>query len=225
MARSSTLFLLLTLVNLLPFVTMPAYADSVPVASYAIYGTLSVTGNNSCGGPCVETITYSFTLDYFQVTLASFRFAPMEPCLVDLVSGLTSTCYQAASVGPVLVSASGPLGIFGDKGYGCCWFDGGYYIPFVNAQNDEIDLFLGPGTTYPASGIPTPYAVDSHLYICGSGTCGVDFGNNVFGTAEFTATPLGVPEPSTLALLATGMLAIGLFVAASRKVSSVESAP
>jgi hypothetical protein len=205
---------------------MPAYADSILVASYAINGSLSLTGNNVCGGPCVETLTYSFRLDYFAVTLASLKpafYVSDVPCVDGLFSGQNSTCYQAASVGPVLVSASGPLGSFGDQGYGCCWFYQGFYMPFVNSQTtDEIDLYIGNVVTDPALGIPVPYASWADPWMCASATCNNDFRNGATintGTAEFTATRIAVPEPSTVELVATGMLAIGLLMAASRIVS------
>jgi hypothetical protein len=37
-----------------------AHADSI----YAVTGSLTIVGNNMCGGPCVETLNFSFDLGY-----------------------------------------------------------------------------------------------------------------------------------------------------------------
>jgi hypothetical protein len=231
MTRNSKLFLLLIVVGLFSFLSVPAHAAPAPVASFAINGTLSITGNNNCGGPCVETVEYSFTLDYFLITAANVPAPPtiQAGCYADLVNGLTQSCYQASSVGPVLASSSGPLAFFGDNGAGCCYFYNAYYLPLVNAliypEADEIDLEIGNIVTYPSAGIPTPYAIDSVLYSCTSAACQADFGYPHYGSAEFAATRVPVPEPSTLILVALGILALGMFVAVFHKRSLVESAP
>jgi hypothetical protein len=188
---------------------VPARADSIP-ASFDINGSMTLTGNNSCSGPCVETINFSFALEY-----------------------AASCIYGACVVGPVHTSESGPLGIF-NAPYDLS-VDRGYYLGFFNATptraGDEIDLYLN---LFNSSGNPGPTALPSDLYACETANCVNDGFNRYPGTgglagfglynfdvaAQFTATK--VPEPSTWSLLACGIIALGLLRAAARKTDSAK---
>ena len=194
-----------------------ARADSIPASSYDINGNLTL-GN----GTFNETIYFAFTLDYFTI-----------PSPGGGIYG-----YYATIPSPVLVAASGPLGLFGG---GSQIMDGPEgFIEFVNSaspsgSSDEIDLSMnnleqnGSPTYLPAgepfSGPPT--LAYSSFYRCDTAACVADFlppgsEGGVFplgiggesGTTQFTATsipvdpPTNTPEPPMILLSAIGLLGL-----------------
>ena len=208
MSRLSISILVLVLAGIFSLSAVPARADSLP--TFDINGSMTLTGNNSCNGPCVESIQFSFTLEY------------------------TANCLLGACVvGPVHTSASGPLGVFSAPDN--LLVDRGYYLGFFNTTplraGDEVDLFLN---LFNSSGNPDPAAAPSNLYACETANCVSDGFNKYPGTgglagfglfnfdvaAQFTATK--VPEPSTWSLLACGIIALGLLGAGARKTVSVK---
>jgi hypothetical protein len=178
-----------------------ARADSIPASSYAINGSLTIPGN----GASSEIIDFAFTLDYFAI--GSYAGGPVYG-------------YDTQIVGPVLVAASGPLGLFGssapefraDTGPG----PSSGYLPFfnsaapsVNASNvgnfDEIDLVMDDVDVSVGAVNPgPPTSADASMYRCQTATCMADFllpGEATVGplgpggTAQFTATSIAVDPP------------------------------
>ena len=103
-----------------------ARADSIPASSYDINGNLTIPGH----GTFLETIYFSFTLDYF--TIPSYQDGPVYGLDTQIVS-------------PILVASSGQLGFFGSNAGGFGPGGGGPgpwagYLGFFNAGGDEIDL-------------------------------------------------------------------------------------
>lgn len=187
-----------------------AHADAIPASSYAINGSMTIPGN----GSFTETIDFAFTLDYF--TVGSYLGGPIYG-------------YYATIPGPVLVAASGPLGLFGGSSQIYLSNGLGAYIPFVNSASptinsafignfDEIDLDMNnleEGAPFaPFSGPPT--LASSEIYRCDTATCQQDFSatggptilHGPYGTAQFTATAIPTPEPPMILLTAIGILGL-----------------
>jgi hypothetical protein len=197
-----------------------ARADSIPVASFNINGSMTVDGNNGS----VETIHFAFVEDYFP----------------DFFSG-----YDASVVGSVLASSSGPLGSFvsvNDVEFGQpAGGTGGYMAFFDNTQpskGDEIDLILS--NQFGTLNLDPPTAGGSFMYSCQTTACASDFSLigtpqqfsfGPDGTAQFTATaiptdpPTNTPEPPTILMISLGIL--GLLGIASMRTfySKREAAP
>jgi hypothetical protein len=179
---------------------LPSRADSL----YEVTGTATMTGNNVCGGPCVEAVNFTFDLD------ESF----------DPVNNWYFLTVDAASY-----SASGPLT---GPALGTTFRqDMGYYLPiaFTGNGNSEFDLYF-TGDNEPQPFVPGVF--DEDIYSCGDQTCLDDFcppadaqcqeAPPVYGlfidrsSIEETVTPLQVvtPEPSESGLLALGIALLAL---------------
>jgi hypothetical protein len=200
-----------------------ARADSIPVASYDINGSMTIAGNATS----TETIDFAFTLDYFA--LGSYLGGPVYG-------------YSSSIVSPILVAASGPLGLFGSNsaGFGAGGGPGQFsgYLPFFNAGGDEIDLEMNYVDEQPTLGSPTQ--ADSQIYGCRTAACVADFSLisgsptvsfGPYGTAQFTATaiptdpPTNTPEPPTILMISLGILGL-LGIASMRTFNSKrEAAP
>jgi hypothetical protein len=159
---------------------IPASADQI----YDVTGTVTLTGNNVCAGPCVETLDFSFQVTYQPECCGFFQ---------QVVLGSTTT--STGPLAPFTLIAS-PTN----------------YFAFFNSANDEIDVF-GPGFDFQPPSVPFPNLVGAELYGCGSpgaNTCVLDFvppgspttGHVLDASLEYTVK--AVPEPSTLALLIAG---------------------
>lgn len=176
-------------------VAIPAHADSL----WNITGTLSITGNSGCSGPCIETLNFHF----------DFQWLPLFP---------TSAVYRAAVVpGTMSVDSSGPLGKFtgGDFNPSVS------YITFSNSANDQLEFNVRHNTFGDRQTDPDapPIFLSPDLYSCGTVTCATDFipPDNIFhgrtppvyglflpATLDYSLTK--VPEPSTGLLLLCGLL-------------------
>lgn len=176
-------------------VAIPAHADSV----WNVTGTLSMTGNSGCSGPCMETLNFHF----------DFQWLPLFP---------TSAVYRAAVVpGTMSVDSSGPLGKFtgGDFNPSVS------YITFSNSANDQLEFNVRHNTFGDRQTDPDapPIFFSPDLYSCGTVTCVTDFvppdspwfgktppllGLFLPATLDYSLTR--VPEPSTGLLLLCGLL-------------------
>lgn len=194
-------FVLLALLLL----ALPARADNI----YEMAGTATITGNDACAGPCIETLTFSFLLD--QNT----------PFTAEVLPGGTFT-----SSGPIPYG-SGPIPWVG----AVAGADGGYiawnYNPPGGFGDDELDLTVGCGFTP----VPcTPGLFGAVLYSCGDMTCVNDFcpgtpcflapnyfggvtAGPVVGTVTLEPPSAPTPEPGEASLLIVG---IGLLWLACR---------
>lgn len=181
---------------------VPAVADAI----FDVTGSLTITGTNACGGPCVETVDFSFDVTWDE-------FAPGEFNPVILPGA------QVTSSGP-LGSFMPPVGSIGNNFIAL--FDG-----LGSPIQDEIDIDV---LNAPIASSPQPLDLGpggiggADLYSCGTATCVTDFADAVFpnsgvpafgiflpGTVHYTETAL--PESSTLSylLLALGLGLLGVF--------------
>jgi len=172
------------LVLVLLICAVPAMADSV----YDVSGVVTIVGNNACGGPpCVETLAFSFQVDYQPLFGGQVYIAHVLP-------GST-------------INSFGPLGPFNSL------FSPEDYFAFFNSAGDEIDI-NGPFRDGELPTVPVPNLIDADLYGCRTNTCLVDFGFPGFtqlpalgifrgGSLQYTAT--AVPEGSTSSYLLVGV--------------------
>jgi len=168
-----------------------ARADSTGVvATYDVTGTLTITGNNVCSGPCVESVNFAFQMNYSY----------------DSADGV----YLGMSPGTTILSYSGPLGPF-TAAAPCCsgMLYGRGADDLTTAQGDIIDFYTTWDATQP--GPPTPMYSD--FFMCSSATCITDFSpngqsvaNGVIGTVAFNTQLVSTPEPSTVVMLVAGFL-------------------
>jgi len=178
---------------------VPAVAESV----YQVSGDIILTGNNACSGPCVETIKFSFDLEYGS-------FPPYGPSVAVLPGATTQSFGPLASfVGPSSTTAFVPYSLF------CC-----QYIGFFNSFLDEIDLDVV------ANSSSAPQITGADLYGCGTfqaldPTCVADFvppngspvGTFLGATVQATVTEISsVPEESTVVDLLAGLCLLWLIL-------------
>jgi hypothetical protein len=176
-----------------------ARADSI----FDVTGTITIVGNNNCGGPCVETINFALTLDYTK----------QDP--IDYYASITSLSYVAS--GPLLSGSvavpSGFAFVFNpatsDFTSTPFFINDHNYIP-LGLPNFEADLNLGVNVV---PHVDTPTFV-ADLYACYIAAC-VNDGfsaaeqNGLFDIESLSYSVTAVPEPSSIALVAFGLLALG----------------
>jgi len=121
-------------------------------AIYNVQGVATITGNNVCNGPCVETLNFAF-----QIGFQPSPYGDLEPFILPGSSSMTS---------------SGPLAPFSPFGLS----ELNYYAASFNQFFDEIDIESNAfiGFTFAHSFKPEVYV--PFLYGCGSQVCVDDFG-------------------------------------------------
>jgi hypothetical protein len=184
---------------------LPSRADSL----YEVTGTATLTGNNVCGGPCIETIDFTFDFDeglaaggygtLYTLTLVGQSNALSGPLNLSPVAGGPVTAEPGAG-GP----ATNYLAFFSSSG-----------IPI-----DEIDVWVSENLE-PLPFIPGITGMD--LYACNSAACIPDFcpsfypcrssplNTGIFlrGTVTSQTKLINTPEPSELGLMALGAALLG----------------
>lgn len=186
----------------------PAHADNV----YYVAGSATVVGNDACGAsPCTEWINFSFDLTWQP--FASY-YNPYYSNLVTNYSGsLGSFTQSGPALEPVVKVSPLPPGQCGSTDFN--------YIPFFSTEMGEVDINLC-GDTEPQA--PVAPQIDSYgqLYSCATAACVTDFAppidqgqsaaSGIFGPVSVEASVQSIPEsePSTITLLAVGMLALAL---------------
>jgi hypothetical protein len=179
---------------------LPSRADSL----YQITGTATLTGNNACGGPCIETIDFTFDFDEQLVYGTQYMLTPVGE--------------STAVSGPLnLLLASGGL-VTAEPGLG--GFNTNYLDFFDAGLEDEIDMWVNENLQ-PLPFIPEIAGVD--MYSCNSAVCIADFCPSFFycrpggpnegiyltGTVTSHTEQIGTPEPSELGLMALGAALLG----------------
>ncbi|MGA9882943.1 MAG: PEP-CTERM sorting domain-containing protein [Candidatus Acidiferrales bacterium] len=199
--------LFLVLFAAVAFAARPAHADTF----YDVSGTLTLTGNNACGSsPCTETIDFSFELDEgFNSVYDAYGLTFVPGTSTTTSSGPLGTMYFAgASGGPLAYQTPGP---------------GNGNVNFTAFNSSPDPVFADSLELYVAENLqPDPFIPSfdgGTLYSCATATCvtdfcppsfctsgGVDLG--IFAPASTESTVTAAPEPSALALLAFGLLAL-----------------
>jgi hypothetical protein len=139
---------------------VPAMADSV----WNLSGAITMVGRNACGGPpCVETLAFSFDVEYQR----------------EVVGSIVTPYYSAEFLPGASVTSFGPLGAFQfGGGFGAGGL-GGVFIPLVNAAGDEIDLIPNADSFF-GSPTPGPPQIDTAIFY----SCVPGIGYGVFGPAD-----------------------------------------
>jgi hypothetical protein len=180
---------------------LPAEADSF---RYRVEGSMSVTGNSVCGGPCEQTLSFSFLFTYMALD-------DLDP------SHSPGSGYVARWASEAQVASSGPLMPFGIRSPSSLTT----YVPFVNAAGDEFDLGLAVSSYITKTPWIAPAFSAGQLWGCRSATCATAFaegdpvsGLPLYGPSRVTATR--VPEPTTLLLSLVALGCVAARTAARR---------
>jgi hypothetical protein len=179
-------------------------ASSIP--TYAETGAFILIGNNVCGGPCTEVVSFSFDVTF----------------VAGAATNLPNLYVAQIIPGTFSYTATGPLNI--PVSCGCISFEDPYsayqpYIFFASNQigyPEELDMRLLGASSPISAGTPGPLQFkDAYLFQCWDTTCLADFAylNGVtIGPFAYTATGYMnatlVPEPSVLEQLLIGILAL-----------------
>jgi hypothetical protein len=227
MSRHASSFLLLVFAILLSTCAVPAHADGIPV--YLVAGSITITGNDVCGGVCTETIGFSFDVSFQPNPSQANEATPYVTNLTEIGSGNLGT-FSGMFAG-------------GANAVGNACFGNENFVPLGSAAGMEVDLYMcsnaGFQQGFTTASIPTILGSGGELYSCSNITCYNDFvapcgspkagfGCNGGGPPpnfpdqgvyqnyplEYSVSLL--PEPPTFILLAAGMLGLGL-LGATRK--------
>jgi hypothetical protein len=168
-------------------VSVPAQANPL----YDVTGELTIPGSSTaCGGPCVETMDFSFQIDagFFDTSFYN-AYTYIITASQETASGPIGQFHritESPSFGGISVPSSSGAG---DSDF----------IPYADSGGDEIDIhLLGNLQSVPTA--PTIGWVD--LFTCRSALCAQDFpGPGEFGlpqhqlgTVEYTVTAVSEPE-------------------------------
>jgi hypothetical protein len=177
-------------VCLLFLAVIPASADSLVGPAYNFVGSIIFSGNNVCGGTCVETVDFSFIFQWVDTT------GVFGPGIYGSYIPGSFWATQSGSMGSAPITSPNDGHIF------CC--GPGTYIP-MQAFNGELDLDVSLFGTGPDPGLPI--VSGAFLFSCNS-ECFNEFAPRIGASEAYpvTYTATAVPEPSSVALLAGAML-------------------
>lgn len=203
-ALSKRMRVLATLIVGLFALSFQCRASSIP--TYAETGGFVLIGNNVCGGPCTEVVTFSFDVTF----------------VAGAATNLPNLYVAQIIPGTFSYTATGPLNI--PVSCGCISFEDPYsayqpYIFFASNQMgypEELDMRLLGASSPISAGTPGPLQFnDAYLFQCWDTTCLADFAYlNGVTIGPFAYTTTGymnatlVPEPPVLELLLIGILAL-----------------
>jgi hypothetical protein len=206
MPRFSNSILLLVLILLFSLGAIPTYADGMNGPIYSITGVMDFTGNNTCTpAPCSELVAFSFDVGYNG---AEFGYTEYSAYVFN------ATAIWTGDIASFTGTGGGPIGQQVPGFQSFCAGGDSNYIEFHDGAGDEADVHLCQDLE-PTPVVPSLSSTD--IYRCNTNTCANDFGPGLGpeilfapGTLEdVRVTPLAqVPEPSTLMLLAGGLLAL-----------------
>jgi hypothetical protein len=176
-------------------------AGATEIYRYLVEGSLTVNGNNACGGPCLEKLDFSFQLEYVKDSFGSWAPVWLSSANVTAVGPLSGFTVPEPFGRPT-------------------------YVPFFNAAGDEIDLSYSQTTFLPTDPTVAPTFSLVNLWGCRSEACWSGFvpadwgafsqGAHAFnlpvwGTAEVTSRRVAMPEGgSTLVMLGLGLGGVAL---------------
>jgi hypothetical protein len=182
-----------------------AKADSV----WDVTGSFTLVGNNACQGPCAESASFSFDLQYIPL------FGQNGPYQAEVTN---FTAVGLGNLGSFTHSFAGPLFLAGLA-------EGGF-IGFPMAGGiTEMDLEIPGIVNNPTPKDPSWY-LQPTLYSCGTATCVTDFGYPalpgtsveygifLFTTATYSISqdqPISTPEPASLFMLGIGLAALAIW--------------
>lgn len=197
--QSARIYGVTLLVGMLCSAALPTQADPL----YDIAGEAVLTGNNSCGGPCLETIDFNFVVDtgFFDPFFQAYSYQIVSA--VGTVSGVLGSRSGPFCTAPCDAALRTPAN--------SNHIDANYLSSY-SAPADEIDITL-TGNLQSAPTAPTIRSV--HLYRCENAACDATFGD-VIGLTGYPGafieasslhyTVTGVPESGNLVPLGIGML-------------------
>src|SRR5580765_7927875 len=184
-------WLFVTALALLSFAAA-AQADTVVGPAYSVDGTIVFNGTNNCGGPCVETVNFSFTFEWIN---RSGLFG------MGNYGSLVPGSFQATEFGTL---ATGPMTFLSNGQILCC--GPGTYIPMAGFAGEmDLDVSMFNSVNVP----PPPIVGAAFLFSC-SGECFNQFAPNIGVNSPYdvTYTATAVPEPSSVTLAAGAILLV-----------------
>jgi hypothetical protein len=188
---------------------------AVPIEDYAFGGTVLATAQGPIAAPHWNGTFRSAVVDgpeagvnldfYYQVTnSANSGDALGRITGSDFANNFVTDIYQTASPFSIFV-AGNQAALAGDRGLlGTVGF---YFAPGINVGEEEVSLaFVSPGTGKIDPGESSyTLIIRTNATAYEPGVMGIVNGGGTYAVAFQPA----IPEPGSLALLATGLLAIG----------------
>jgi hypothetical protein len=181
------------------FLQPAAHADSI----FAFTGTITLPGNNVCGGQCLETINVAF----------DFEWGPVDSSFPSDNFGTLSN---------LTVTSTGPL-VYGPGGSGVDQFP---YWGLTDGLGDEVDILNLSAFSFVNSNTAPTFGAS--VYSCNSATCTADFAPGGFCQVyscpisysfSDSVMPISTPEPSSFLMQVAGLLVLTTCLTNTRRKS------